>query len=107
MAFDYLTSFDRMIEKIRDVCERRAKATFISRFASAKSDVSTLQELRNELTQAQLRFIVSIEDRSCVECKLNGTLQSSTALYMGGSIAKMYNQLEHGECVRLFIPLPY
>jgi hypothetical protein len=85
-----------MITKIQVVCEKRAKATFLSRFSAVKSDVSTLKELGNELTQAQLRFIVRM--KACFRgFRITWIVQSNTALYMGGAIAKMYDQIQHGE----------
>jgi hypothetical protein len=48
-----------MIEKISGVCKARAQATFFSRFGAATSDASKLRDLKDELVQAQLRFIVS------------------------------------------------
>lgn len=45
--------------KIHDACESRANTPLFLRITSAKSDALMLQGLKEELTQAQLRFIVS------------------------------------------------
>jgi hypothetical protein len=49
--------------KIKDVCQTCAKTPFLQRFASVRTNTSELQKLKEELVQAQLRFIVSAQDR--------------------------------------------
>jgi hypothetical protein len=52
-----------MITKIKDVCQTCANTSFFPRFTSTKTNTSKLQELKEELVQAQLRFIVSAQTR--------------------------------------------
>jgi hypothetical protein len=51
-----------MITKIKDVCQTCANSSYLKRLASAKDNTSKLQGLKEELVQAQLRFIVSAQD---------------------------------------------
>jgi hypothetical protein len=51
-----------MIAKIKDACEACIQTNFLSRAAFAASDAAKLQGLKNDLTRAQLRFIVSAWD---------------------------------------------
>jgi hypothetical protein len=52
-----------MITKIKDVCQTCVNTPFYQRFALAKANTSRLQGLKEELVQAQLRFIVSAQGR--------------------------------------------
>jgi hypothetical protein len=60
-----------MITTIKDVCQTCANTPFYQRFASAKTNTSRLQGLKEELIQAQLRFIVSAQDRGPNDYHLN------------------------------------
>jgi hypothetical protein len=48
---------------IKDVCQTCVNTPFYQRFALAKANTSRLQGLKEELVQAQLRFIVSAQGR--------------------------------------------
>jgi hypothetical protein len=50
-----------MIMRIKDVCQACAKTPYLQRFLLAGTNTTKLQGLKDDLLQAQQRFIVSAQ----------------------------------------------
>jgi hypothetical protein len=88
-----------MITKIKDVCQTCANSSFLKRLASAKDNTSQLQGLKEELVQAQLRFIVSAQDPRSERllAKKNTTVEHGS---LHGRLYREHVQSDGTRCVR-------